>query len=129
MKRIIRLVIAWCAVMFVLVTWVKRDDLQADETLVEHVTAFYKAKGVVPASKEALAVFEREMNLPPVALSFRKLQVSESRPGMVLIISTRGWIPMSESRHEFSVGGWTTTANKGSDRTGDPRGGSPSGRP
>lgn len=103
MKRIIIMIILGVAFIGGLFAWLK-DDFQATDALDEHVSAFYRTRGTVPSSTEELAQFEREMNFPPVSLSFRKLEFSDKGQGLIRIVSTRGFILKSESRREFLVG-------------------------
>ena len=102
MKRKSIMILAGAAFICGLIAWFKAD-LNADAILAEHVTAFYRSKGVAPASKEQLATFEREMNLSPVSLSFNKLEFGGGN-GIIGIASTRGLIFRSENHQTLLVG-------------------------
>ncbi|MBP7275484.1 MAG: hypothetical protein KBA51_04695 [Kiritimatiellae bacterium] len=103
MKRIVLLILVGIICVGSLMLWLKAD-LRADDDLTENVTAFYRARGSVPASKAELEEFEVTMKLPQVSRSFHELTITEPTPGIVRIVSSRGFVMRSHGTHEFRVG-------------------------
>lgn len=103
MKKIVIVLLIGGGAIWGFVSWL-RTDFRTDDRLADNVAAFYKARGTVPASKEELVAFEQQMNLPNIAGSYRKLDITEPSEGTVRIVSSRGLILRSSNDHTFSAG-------------------------
>lgn len=103
MKRIIYLILIGACFAIGLPLAITRS-LRNDDLLQEHVTAFYRSKGTVPSAKEELLAFEQQMNLPLIANSFRKIEVTQPSEGIIRIVSKSGLIFGSRGETEFLVG-------------------------
>jgi hypothetical protein len=123
MKRIALLILAGIICVGGLLLWFKAD-LRADDDLTDNLTAFYRARGTVPASRAELEEFEVRMKLPQVSRSFRELTITEPTPGVVRVVRSRGFIMRSHGTHEFTVGR-NGVVNHTSDGIRQPADGSP----